>query len=166
MRNHFELFDLPASWQIDEQRLAERYRELQREVHPDRFAHASDHERRMSLELASQVNEGYRVLRDPVARALYLLELRGIARPGDAETINDSMFLMQQLELREELDEARGDEAVLEAFVARMQQTLLEQGDRFAQQLEQGPLAAVTTVQRMQFFQRLQQQAEQALEQF
>jgi molecular chaperone HscB len=166
MRNHFELFDLPVSWQIDGQRLASRYRELQREVHPDRFAHASSQERRLSLELASQVNEGYRVLRDPVARALYLLELNAVARPNDAQTMNDPEFLMQQMELREELDEASGDEAQLDQFAARMQETLDQEGAHFMQQLQQDPNAAVTTAQRMQFFQRLQQQAEQALEQF
>lgn len=166
MRTHFELFDLPVSWQIDGQRLATRYRELQREVHPDRFAHASSQERRLSLELASQVNEGYRILRDPVARALYLLELNKIARPNEAETIQDPEFLMEQMELREELEDATKDELALDAFVARMQAILDAQGVTFVQQLERTPEDAVRTAQRMQFFQRLQQQAEQALEQF
>ncbi len=166
MRNHFELFDLPVSWQIDESRLHDRFSEFQREVHPDRFAHASSQERRLSLELASQVNEGYRVLRDPVARALYLLDLHAVARPSDAETMNDPEFLMQQIELREELDDASNNELELEAFVERAQKTLEEEGAHFVQQLESEPSAAVTTAQRMQFFQRLQQQAEQALEHF
>ncbi len=94
------------------------------------------------------------------------MELKSIARPNDAQTMNDPEFLMQQLELREELDEASADEAQLDQFSARMQATLDQEGAHFMQQLQQEPDAAVITAQRMQFFQRLQQQAEQALEQF
>jgi len=77
-RNHFELFGLPVAFEVDMTRLAETYRELQRALHPDRFANASDRERRLSVQQAARVNEAYQILRSPLRRARYLLELRGV----------------------------------------------------------------------------------------
>lgn len=105
--NYFELFALPVSFDIDDKVLAERYRELQRAVHPDRFVNASDAERRLSMQLATRVNEGFRTLKDPLARARYLLELKGVAL-DDTDTRLDGGFLMQQMELRERMDAVKG----------------------------------------------------------
>ena len=74
---HFELFGLPLSFDVDMGQLDSRYRELQRTVHPDRFANASDQERRISMQQATQINEGYQVLKDSLRRGRYLLELCG-----------------------------------------------------------------------------------------
>ena len=105
--SYFELFGLPAGFDIDGKALMERYRELQRAVHPDKFANASDAERRLSVQVASRVNEGYRTLKDPLARARYLLELKGVDL-NDTDTALDGGFLMEQMELRERLEEAKG----------------------------------------------------------
>jgi molecular chaperone HscB len=107
-KNYFELFGLPVGFSLDEARLAQRYRELQGVVHPDRFANASEQERRLSIQGASLVNEAYRTLKDPIARAGYLLSLHGIDQDAQLETTQDMAFLMEQMELREALAEIRG----------------------------------------------------------
>ena len=105
--SYFELFGLPVSFDIDGKVLAERYRELQRAVHPDRFVTAADAERLLSMQLATRVNEGFRTLKEPLARARYLLELKGVAL-DDTDTRLDGSFLMQQMELRERMDAMKG----------------------------------------------------------
>src|SRR5256885_13490827 len=77
-QNHFELFGLPARFGVDAATLEARYRELQREVHPDRFAAAPEPERRVSMQLATRVNEAYQTLKSPLRRAVYILRLRGV----------------------------------------------------------------------------------------
>ena len=94
----FVLFDLPVSFDVDLGALAERYREAQRAVHPDKFANASEAERRLSVQMAARVNEAHRVLKDPLARGRYLLELRGVDL-DDMDTRFDGAFLMEQMEL-------------------------------------------------------------------
>lgn len=104
--NHFELFDLPVSFGIDESKLIQRFQSLQRELHPDRFASATGAEKRWSMQAASLVNEAYQNLTNPLARAGYLLELNGISIDEETDTQMDPMFLMQQMELREALGDA------------------------------------------------------------
>jgi molecular chaperone HscB len=103
-QSYFALFDLPQQYEIDSKLLSTRYRLLQQELHPDRFAHAGEQEQRLAVQYSSFVNEAYAALRSPLARALYLLELGGM----DAETVAsqrvDGSFLIQQMELREKLE--------------------------------------------------------------
>ncbi len=106
-KNYFELFGLPVGYIVDGAELSERYRELQRIVHPDRFANASDHERRLSIQGAALINEAYETLKDPVARGGYLLGLHGVEMDALNESTHDMEFLMQQMELREELEGVR-----------------------------------------------------------
>ena len=106
-KNFFELFGLPASYDLDLTDLASRYRELQRRFHPDRYATAPDSERRLAVQMTAQINAAYQALRDPVARGRYLLSLKGVATDEDTDTRMDPAFLMQQMELREALEEAR-----------------------------------------------------------
>ncbi|HKJ76321.1 MAG TPA: Fe-S protein assembly co-chaperone HscB, partial [Gammaproteobacteria bacterium] len=70
-QNYFELFGLPEGFEVDSETLSLRYRDLQRALHPDRFAGASDRERRLSVQQTARVNEAYRTLKDPLARARY-----------------------------------------------------------------------------------------------
>jgi molecular chaperone HscB len=106
-KNYFELFGLPVTFDLDIADLTARYRDLQRRFHPDRFASASEPERRLSLQLTAQVNAAFQTLKDPVARARYLLGLQGVDTGEDTDTAMDTAFLMEQMELRESLDEAR-----------------------------------------------------------
>jgi molecular chaperone HscB len=105
-QNHFQLFGLPREFAVDAAILDARYRELQREVHPDRFATASDAERRLSMQMATQVNEAYRTLKAPLPRARYLLELDGVDVAAETNTAMPADFLVEQMEWREGLEEA------------------------------------------------------------
>ena len=116
----FALFGLPRRYTLDRNELDARRRALQGEVHPDRFTSADAQSRRIAMQTAVRVNEAYRRLKDPLPRARYLCELGGA--PVDAED-NAAMppaFLMQQMEWREQLDDAatRGD---VEAIARRLE---------------------------------------------
>jgi len=106
-KNYFELFGLPVQFDVDPSDLLTRYRDVQRQIHPDKFANASAEERRLSMQLTTLVNEGYQTLRDPVRRARYLLEVSGVPLNDETDTSMRPEFLMEQMELREALEEAR-----------------------------------------------------------
>ena len=116
-KNYFELFGLPVSFIVDSDSLAERYRELQRVIHPDRYANASEQERRLSLQGAARINEAFETLKDPIARGSYLLTLHGIEMDAQRETTHDMAFLMEQMELRDELAEIRDQADPYEAVL-------------------------------------------------
>jgi molecular chaperone HscB len=105
-RNHFELFGLPARFAVDGAALERAYRDLQRSVHPDRYAAADDAQKRLALQASARANEAYRTLRDPLARAEYLLSLRGSGATGETDTRLPVDFLTHQLERREAAEEA------------------------------------------------------------
>lgn len=104
---HFALFELQPSFNLDLDQLATRYRELARGVHPDRFADASEREQRLALEQSASLNEAYQTLKSPPKRARYLLALNGGELPLEV-TVHDPEFLLQQMELREELEDLQG----------------------------------------------------------
>ena len=166
-QNYFELFGLPVGFEIDIKALTARYRDLQKALHPDRFANAPDQERRLSLQQAAQINSGYETLRDPLARARYLLELQGVAYDSESSTISDLEFLEEQIELREQLAEIRHDDDPSEAlgsFMAQLDARSREYVEAlrvvFAQREAVDTAKAKNLVQRMQFIHRLQQEAE------
>jgi len=117
-RNYFELFGLPVRFGIDAAELDRAYRMLQTEVHPDRFAAGTDAEKRVAMQSAARVNEAYRALRDPVARASHLLALHGQPADDDSDTRLDLDFLERQLERREQAGDAlaAGDARTLAAL--------------------------------------------------
>jgi molecular chaperone HscB len=105
--NHFELFGIAPAFAIDLERLEQAYRGIQSNVHPDRFAQAGDAERLASMQMTTRVNEAYRTLRSAVRRAAYLLGLNGVDVGLETNTAMPREFLMEQMELRERLEEAR-----------------------------------------------------------
>ena len=122
LQNHFELFGLAPAFALEAEALERSYREIQSRVHPDRFAHAGDAERRASLQWTTRVNEAYRTLKDPVQRGKHVLELHGVDVAFETNTQMPTEFLLQQLELREELEGsvAKRDPAALDAMRARL----------------------------------------------
>jgi molecular chaperone HscB len=106
LQNHFELFGLAPAFALEAEALERSYRDIQSRVHPDRFAHAGDAERHASLQWTTRVNEAYRTLKDPMQRAKHLLELRGVDVAFETNTAMPADFLVQQMELRESLEEA------------------------------------------------------------
>jgi molecular chaperone HscB len=121
-KNHFEWFGMPVAFQVDVGSLDAAYRRVQATVHPDRFVGASDSERRVALQLATQVNEAYRILRDPARRAAYLCELGGVDPGIERNTAMPTAFLMTQMQAREALDDARAsrDLPALKALRAQL----------------------------------------------
>ena len=105
-QNYFELFGVPQEFDVDLDALEKRYLELQREVHPDRFAAAPKAEQRLSMQLATRVNEAYETLKYPLERAEYLLRLSGVDPELETNTAMPPEFLSAQLERREALEAA------------------------------------------------------------
>jgi molecular chaperone HscB len=104
MQDYFQLFGLGRAYALDLDALERAYRDIQSRIHPDRYAHAGDAERRASMQWATRVNEAYRALRGPVTRAKHLLELHGIDVAFETNTAMPAEFLVQQMELREALE--------------------------------------------------------------
>ena len=167
-KNYFELFDLPSSFDLDVTDLATRYRDLQRRFHPDRFASASEPERRLSLQLTAQINAAFQALKDPVARARYLLGLRGVSTDEDTDTLMDSAFLMEQMELRESLAEVRGAtdrSALLDTLRQRAEGDFAARSARLSACLSENTEAARqqarNLVREMQFLQKFVHEVEE-----
>jgi molecular chaperone HscB len=164
-QNFFELFGLPVSFEVDTQQLSERYRDLQRAVHPDKFANASDRERRMAVEKAAQINEAFQTLKSPMNRARYMLELRGVDFDAERDTHLDPMFLMEQMELREALGEVKSSSDPVMALgknmddIRKRYKTMIDELSEILNdesKTDEGKQA----VQKLQFLNKLQQEAE------
>ena len=166
-RNHFELFGLPARFDVPQARIDGAYREIQAQVHPDRFAHAGEAERRVSMQWAARVNEAYQTLKSPLKRAVYLLELQGMDVGAERNTAMPAEFLMEQMEWREAVEEAEASRSVdaLEALHARLR------GEMRAQYAELGRLidevrdfeAATGLVRKLMLMEKLQSEIGDAL---
>ena len=130
-QDFFQLFNLPTRFQIDGDTLERSFHALQVQVHPDKFAHLTEAERRHSMQWATRVNEGYQTLRSPLNRARYLLSLHGVDTQEESNTAMPADFLIQQMEWREALEEAEQsrDGEALEALEQRVQHEM-----RFLQQ--------------------------------
>jgi len=164
-QNHFELFGLPLRFDVDTAALESRYHELQREVHPDRFAAAADAERRVSMQLATRVNEAYQTLKSPLRRAVYILQLRGIDPKFETDTAMPSEFLMEQMSWRERIEAASEEPESL----LRLQPDLREESgkiyEKLRRQLAEGrdDEAASQTVRTLMFYEKLDEEIEDKL---
>lgn len=165
-KNYFELLGVPVGFVVDTTELASRYRELQKVVHPDRFAAAGEQSQRLSLQSATMVNEAYETLKDPLKRAQYLLTLNGFDM-NEQQTLNDPMFLMQQMELRETLEgipSSIDPHGAIDKLLREIAQLIKSQVAQLAVQFEEGSTdslqAAAQTVQKMQFLNKLHAEAE------
>ncbi len=163
--DYFKLFDLPRVFDVDIDQVSARYRDLQRAVHPDRFAQSTSQERRLAMEQASEVNQGFRTLKDPVERALHLLRLAGIDVDNPASVALDAAFLMEQMELRESLSELKArkpspsEMSKLEAAIDRLDTQIMEdlRGNfsRGGEALE----LALRNIQKLRFVNKLRAEA-------
>ena len=137
-RTHFELFGLPATFNIDAAALDGAYRALQAEVHPDRHAQGSDADRRVAMQSSTRVNEAYNVLKDPVERARYLLSLRGVDAFDETDTKLSLDFLEAQLERREHAAHAADadDVAALDAILLNVRGEIAQRERHLGRLLE------------------------------
>ncbi len=166
--DYFTLFGLAPRYAIDRETLTLRFQELQRQHHPDRFATHSEQEKLQSLQQAATINSAYQTLRHPLKRAEYILLLQNIDINNEQHTMHDTVFLMEQLELREELDniEHRPDaEKQLEVFLSQIKSMIATRLQQMEQALDaQHWEQAADTVRKLRFLDKLQQQAEQVEE--
>jgi molecular chaperone HscB len=166
-RNHFELFGLPVRFNVPLDQVDASYRDIQSQVHPDRFASASDAERRVSMQWATRVNEAYQTLKSPLKRATYLLEQRGMDVGAESNTAMPADFLMAQMEWREAVEEAAndGNVAALDELLRKLR------GEMNAYYGELGHLideandddSAVKMVRKLMFLERLQSEIGDAI---
>ncbi len=117
----FELFGVPVQFAQDRAQLDARWKDLQREAHPDKFASQGAAAQRVALQWSVRINEAYQRLKDPMRRAAYLCELGGAPIQAENNTAMPAAFLMQQMEWREAMDDAT-DVAALEALFDDVQQ--------------------------------------------
>jgi len=156
--NFFELFALPVSYYVDLNKIQQQYMKLQKQVHPDKFANGSALEKRISMQQTSAINEAQATLKDPVLRAIYLLKLKGIDFSLENETTMDMEFLVQQLEMRESLENIRKEADPLDALdliakeVKASSQSMM---DSFAQAFNDDKLDdAREWIRKLQFLQK------------
>jgi molecular chaperone HscB len=164
--NHFAMFEAPTSFSLDVGALASKYRSLQSATHPDRFAAASDAEKRAAMERATEVNEAYQTLRDPVRRAMYLLWLKDVNGMDEKNTSMPHAFLVEQIEWREAIADAtlKEDPDRLEEMMIELTSILQSLGDTFSAAYEGDHLPTATTLARkMRFTQKLIEEVEQSM---
>lgn len=168
MQNHFELFGLAPVFGLDKEMLEKAYREIQSQVHPDRFAHAGDAERRASLQWTTRVNEAYRTLKDPVQRAKHILELNGIDVAFETNTQMPTDFLLRQLELREELEAAvqKKEAALLDALRGTLSGEKLLLENQLAESIDRKKdlEGSAGQVRKLMFLHRLNEEIDAAYE--
>lgn len=125
----FEIFDLAPGFALDRAALDARWKDLQREAHPDRFAIADAAAQRQAMQWSVRINEAYQRLKDPIKRAAYLCEQHGAAIEAENNTAMPAAFLMQQMQWREDLDDARTavDLERMADEVAAARQSLLDE---------------------------------------
>ena len=124
--DYFAFFGLPRKLTVDANALEQRFHSLSWKLHPDRFAQAAENEKQLSLDLTSQLNDAYRTLREPVARAEYLLSLYGMRQEGQKKQQAPPELLEEVFELNESLDELRearasGDTAQMPQLRAKLE---------------------------------------------
>ncbi|MEY3253957.1 MAG: co-chaperone protein HscB [Pseudomonadota bacterium] len=161
----FTLLGLPPRQQLDRALLDTRRRELQAQVHPDRFASEGAAAQRLAMQWAVRVNEAWQRLKDPLSRAAYLCELRGVPIAAEDNTAMPREFLLQQMAWREALDDATDAAAVqaLDDTVAR-EERLLHQRLQTLLDEQSDTAAAAGQVRALMFVTRFREALAQRLD--
>ena len=166
--NHFEIFGLGACFNLDLQALESRYRKIQSDYHPDRFVTAAATEKLQSMQIATQANEAYLTLKKPATRAQYLLELQGIQAVSETNTVMPIDFLMQQMEWREQLEDAKLEKNMdaLEALIRTLKTESNQLEADFTEQydLKKDYTSATDTARKLIFIDKLSSDARSAIE--
>ncbi len=165
--NYFQLFQLPAQFELDLTELGTRYLELQRNFHPDNFAAGSERDRLLAVQQAANINDAYHSLKQPLLRAEHVLALRGVKISHEQRSFTDTVFLMQQMELRELLADIlhSSDPYVLideaEQQIQMQKKLLLRQlAEALAANQHEQDLLAADIIRKLKFFFKLQQELE------
>ena len=163
--NDFDLFGVAQRFAQDRAALDARWRALQAEVHPDKFAAYGAAAQRVAVQWAVRVNEAYQRLKDPLKRGAYLCELAGQPINAENNTAMPGSFLMQQMEWRESLDEARTVQQVeaLADTVAAHRNGALQKLQRLLDE-QQDAAAAAQQVRALMFVERFAEDVDRRLE--
>jgi molecular chaperone HscB len=161
----FELFGLSPRFQLDTSQLDQQWKQLQRQVHPDQVASQGAADKRLAMQWSVRVNEAYQRLKNPLRRAAYLCELHGAPIRAEDNTAMPAAFLMQQMQWREDLDEATEASAI-----EVLQQQLLMEKKSLLQQCADAIDShadwtnAAQTVRALMFIERFEQDLDNRLE--
>jgi len=153
--NYFKLFGLEQQFELDKKQLKKRSRELQQQYHPDRFLNATPHERLLAVQFSAHINTAVAILRNPVSRALHFMSLHGVSIEQRHMTIKDTAFLMEQMELREQFEDAQLEHD--QQGLTSLYQQVLE-GFKAAQEVfidSSEPQDWIDAIAKMQFFDKL-----------
>jgi molecular chaperone HscB len=162
----FELFGLPERFAQDRAAIDTRWKELQREAHPDRFAAQGQAAQRVAMQWSARINEAYQRLKDPLKRAAYLCELHGAPINAENNTAMPAAFLIEQMEWREALDDAHNEADVdaLDDQLNAARKQALERIEKLLDEQKDAP-AAAQQVRALMFIERFGQDVEARLEQ-
>lgn len=160
--NYFELFGLPAKFNVDVAKLTDVYKQLLKSVHPDRFAHSTGQDKLVAAQKSAKINDAYQTLKKPLKRAEYLLKLRGTDMPSEQASFSDSQFLLRQMELREMLAEIKLADDI-SAAVFEANQVLESEFEQLYRQMQselqldkpEGNQRACESLRKLKFYQKL-----------
>ncbi|MCD6076888.1 MAG: Fe-S protein assembly co-chaperone HscB [Ramlibacter sp.] len=162
----FDLFGLPQRFAQDPAAIAARWKDLQREAHPDKFSGEGAAAQRAALQWSVRINEAYQRLKDPLRRAAYLCELRGAPIDPENNTAMPPEFLVEQMEWREALDEAAAEadlDEISDGVAQRRREMLAHIGQLL--DLEGDAPAAAQQVRALMFIERFAEDVEARLAQ-
>jgi molecular chaperone HscB len=167
-QDYFSLFGLPERYTLDASALDRAFHQVQTEVHPDRFASDSASAKRVAMQWATRANEAYTTLKDPLRRARYLCELHGVDLETESNTAMPKEFLMEQMQWREALDEAR-EMASAKALDALADELLRAQTEATATiagliDEQQDFMGAAQSVRKLMFLDRAREDVERAID--
>ena len=166
-KNHFELLELPTQFEVDSNLLDQHYRQLQNEVHPDRFVTAAANERMYSMQVATQANEAYQTLKNTTARARYLLQLQGVETLEESNTAMPADFLMLQMEWRETIEDAISNKDVdaLDSLLTEIKQNAKQLAIQLKQYFDEKAYAlASEIVRKLSFIDKISIDIHRAIE--
>ncbi|MBZ9611405.1 co-chaperone HscB [Rheinheimera maricola] len=165
--NYFQLFNLPATFELDLTELGSRYLKLQKQFHPDQHSSGSERDKLLAVQQTANINDAYHSLKQPLLRAEHLLALRGLKISHEQRSFTDPQFLMQQMELREQLadiDNSADPDAVIDSIDRQLQQqknALLKQlGAALVTETSEQDQLAADLIRKLKFFFKLQQELE------
>ncbi|PKF63576.1 co-chaperone HscB [Psychromonas sp. psych-6C06] len=161
--NYFQIFSLPAQFNIDKTQLSSTYRELQKQYHPDKSVMLSDSERLTAMQKSTEINDAYQTLKNSCLRAQYLLLLAGVDIALEQRTLQDTGFLMQQMQWREQIESfTEDDEDAIESFSENIQQQVNDLESEIELQLHEKAFEATAdSVRKLKFMLKLQTEIEQ-----
>ncbi len=164
MQNHFQLFDLPQQYALDQTKLESNFRSIQSASHPDRYVTATEAEKLVAMQTATNANEAYQTIKHPTLRAIYLLATQGIHLESDRAMPAD--FLMQQMEWREEVESNAHNLSGLHRLQRAIKQEVVNLTQTLGNQLDiqHDPESAASTVRKLQFMDKLREEIERKID--